>query len=186
MRSIRNDTQIPGSICGRTLTKEEAQEVERMTMIPRFGHPEPEVSRIFPVGSWENSSGAQQWNPGYRVDPSGVLSRLRLLPYWPLCCSSSLAHTGVWEMPHLSSLASLLVPPCPSLHLRKADMDGISRSCSHLFCLEVWCHPTSSERALMEPSSVHAWWLTSHFLHQEHRPVSIQHLLGFATCQALC
>ena len=60
MRSIRNDTQIPGSICGRTLTKEEAQEVERMTMIPRFGHPQPEVSRIFPVGSWENSSGAQQ------------------------------------------------------------------------------------------------------------------------------
>lgn len=60
MRGTRNDTQIPGSICGRTLTKEEAQEIERMTMIPSFGHPEPEVSRIFPVSSRENSSGAQQ------------------------------------------------------------------------------------------------------------------------------
>lgn len=46
--------------------------------------------------------------------------------------------------------------------------------------------PTSSGRALMKPLSLQAWWLTFHFLRQEHRPASIQHLRNFAACHALC
>lgn len=49
-------------------------------------------------------------------------------------------HWCLQKAPYLPPV-SLLVSPCSSLYLRSADMDGISLSCSHFFCLWVWCHP---------------------------------------------
>lgn len=52
-RGIINDTQVSGSgslLCGRTLTKEDAQEVESMTIIPALGIPNVSCPRDF---QWE-------------------------------------------------------------------------------------------------------------------------------------
>lgn len=73
--------------------------------------------------------------------------------------SNSLAYSGAWKELHLSSRASLLV--LPLLTRLGESWNGWQCPPPPLICsvLGLGLPPTSSERALLEPSRVHAWWL---------------------------
>ena len=143
MRAIMNDTQIPSSgssLWDRTFTKEEPQEVEMMTVIPALGISNLRCPRDI---HWAIGTTVLMLSKEILVielplrhpleAEALILMATVLQPFLS-------THWCLQKAPYLPPV-SFLVSPCSSLYLRRADVDGISLSCSHLFCLEVWCHP---------------------------------------------